>query len=300
MNNSKIKVVVTGGCGFIGSHLVDLLINSNYEVVVIDDKSSISNEIFYVNKSAKYYTYSITDENIPHEEIFKDAVYVFHLAAESRIGPSIDNPIKAASTNIIGTTMMLQYSRLYNIKKFIYSSTSSVYGNTENLPTTINESINCLNPYSATKYAGEKMVEMYYRMFEVNSVILRYFNVFGDRSPVGGPYAPVVGIFLKQQHDNKPLTVVGDGNQRRDFIYVSDVVRANLLAAISDVDYGLFNVGSGTNISINEIAELISDNVVYLPPRIGEAKDTLADITLSSAISFTPTITINDYIKSNN
>jgi len=300
MNNLKNKVVVTGGCGFIGSHLVDRLIEKNYDVYVIDDLSAESNEEFYFNNSAKYFKFDINDDLIPHKEIFENAKYVFHLAAESRIGPAIKNPIRAAEINVIGTIKILQYSRIYNVEKFLYSSTSSVYGNLCNLPTTEKSSIDCLNPYSATKYGGEQMVQMYTKMYGLPTVIFRYFNVFGPRSPRTGQYAPVIGIFQRQKNNNEPLTVVGTGEQHRDFVHVLDVVAVNILAAeLPDTTTGPYNIGSGKNISILEIAKTMSRSVKHITPREGESKHTLADITNAvTQLGYTPSIDVKDYIKS--
>lgn len=297
MSTTKDKVIVTGGCGFIGSHLVDQLIDLNLQVVVIDDLSAESNDKFYYNNAADYYEVDINSHLLPHEDIFRKAKWVFHLAAESRIGPAIKDPLKAAQNNIIGTVRMLEYSRMYGVSKFMYSSTSSVYGNMCELPTKENSPIDCLNPYSATKYSGEEMVKMYNKMYNLNAVIFRYFNVFGERSPHAGPYAPVIGIFQKQKNKNLPLTIVGDGEQRRDFVHVGDVAAANILAAQSDVDWGIFNIGSGSNISVNEIAEMISSNVTYIPERPGEARHTLAHIENAyNLLGYRPLTTIKDYL----
>lgn len=299
MSSKTVKALVTGGCGFIGSHLVDLLVENNYEVLSIDNLSAVSNSKFYYNPQCKYYNYDICDENLPHQKLFEDVKYVFHLAAESRIGPAINNPIHAATVNVVGTTKMLQYSRMYSVNKFLYSSTSSVYGNESALPINERAKIDCLNPYSATKFSGEEMVRMYNKLYKLNTVIFRYFNVFGERSPYTGQYAPVIGIFQRQKQNNEHLTIVGDGKQTRDFIHVKDIARANLLAAENtNCNNILFNVGSGTNISINQIAKMISPNVVYLPPRAGEAKDTLADISLiKEKLNFVPSISVQSFLN---
>lgn len=298
MDSSKIKVVVTGGSGFIGSVLVDTLIDQNYEVVIIDDLSANNGQV-YKNNSATYYNWDINDDLLPHEEIFNNSKYVFHLAAESRIGPAILNPVRAKRINVDGTMKVMEYSKIYGVDKVIYSSTSSVYGSPVTLPTKEDSPIDCLNPYATSKYLGEDMVRLYNSTHNVKAVIFRYFNVFGERSPVNGQYAPVIGIFQKQKEENTPLTIVGDGEQRRDFIHVNDVVQANILAATNpDVTTGLFNIGSGTNISVNEIASLISSNVTYIPPRSGEARHTLADISLAkSVLGFNPTITVQQYLS---
>ena len=163
----------------------------------------------------------------------------------------------------------------------MYSSTSSAYG-LNDPPNTEDQPEDCLNPYSVSKIAGEKICKMYTDLFDLPTVIFRYFNVFGERAPTKGQYAPVIGIFMRQRAAGEQLTIVGDGEQRRDFVYVKDVARANVMAAISNAEpeaYGqVYNVGTGTNLSVNQIASFISEDVIYLPPRTGEARNSLANI----------------------
>jgi UDP-glucose 4-epimerase len=299
----KDKVVVTGGCGFIGSHLVDELIKSDYEVHVVDDLSAESNDQFYFNEDAFYYEADITWHNFPHKTVFKNTKRVFHLAAESRIGPAIRNPVRATEVNVLGTTKMLEYSRQYGIERFLYSSTSSVYGLGCPLPTDETAPIDCLNPYSASKYGGEEMVRMYNKLYGLHTCVFRYFNVFGNRSPVKGPYAPVIGLFFKQKQKNQALKIVGDGEQRRDFVHVSDIVNANIL--YSSLENSkittrpvLLNIGSGKNYTINEIASVISDKHEHIPAREGEARHTLANISKAKEyIKYIPHIDVIDWIK---
>ena len=267
-----MKSLVTGGAGFIGSNLVDELIELGHEVIVIDNEFSDVHDQFYWNSKAKNYKCDIRDyENT--RPLYEDVDYVFHLAAEARIQPAILSPIEAVSINCVGTVTVLQCAREAGVKKVIYSSTSSGYGFNEP-PNHENQPDDCLNPYSVSKVAGEKLCKMYTNLFGLKTVIFRYFNVYGERSPIRGQYAPVIGIFLRQRKDGEPLTIVGDGEQRRDFTHVSDVVQANILAATKDVVdeyYGeLYNVGNGVNYSINEIANSISENQINIPPRIGE------------------------------
>lgn len=297
--HKQTKVIVTGGCGFIGSHLVDRLVDDGYDVHIIDDLSAESNDQFYFNDRATYHRYSITNQYLPHEEIFNKAKFVFHLAAESRIGSSIENPVYAAEVNVVGTTRVLNYCKQYGIKKIIYSSTSSVYGNVCKLPTSETSKIDCLNPYSATKYAGEKMITMFHKLYGVKYTILRYFNVFGERSPCRGQYAPVIGIFLRQAQNQQPLTIVGDGEQSRDFVYVKDVVEANMLA-VQSRKVGIYNIGSGTSLTINQIANRIdSTNQIHLEARPGEARSTLANISKAMKhLGFNPKVSVDSYIKS--
>lgn len=293
------KSLVTGGAGFIGSHIVDKLIEMGHEVIVIDNESAESNEEFYWNDKAQNHKFDIRDyENT--RPLYEGVDYVFHTAAEARIQPAILNPIEAVSINCVGTVTVLQCAREAGVKKVMYSSTSSGYGFNEP-PNDETQRDDCLNPYSVSKVAGEKLCSMYTSLFNLKTVVFRYFNVYGERSPVSGQYAPVIGIFLRQRGDSEPLTIVGDGEQRRDFTHVSDVVQANILAAINEVDeecYGqLYNVGNGLNYSINEIADAISDNQVNIPPRIGEARTTLADNNkLKSTFGWFPKVNLMDWI----
>jgi len=293
------NTIVTGGCGFIGSHIVDRLIELNHQVIVIDNLSASENEKFYFNEKASYHKLDISNRN-EIEPLFENVDYVFHLAAESRIQPAIQNPNRAYNVNVIGTLNILELSKKYKIKRLMYSSTSSVYGLTKNLPTKETESIDCLNPYAHSKYLGEELFRQYYKTYGVDSVIFRYFNVFGERSPVKGQYAPVVGIFLNQRYQNKSLTIVSDGLRKRDFIYVGDIVDANIIA----MNHGdplmskTMNIGCGENISIIEIANLISNNQTHLSDRSGEVDNTLADITDAKKIlNFKPSTTIQNWIK---
>lgn len=294
-----MKIMVTGGNGFIGSCIVDRLIEMQHEVIVIDNQSSTSHDSFYVNDKAKNYKFDISDYESTRL-LYENIDIVFHLAAESRIQPTIDNPLLAVKTNTLGTAMVLQCSREAGVKKVIYSSTSSAYGLKNNCPLKEDMMNDCLNPYSVSKVAGEELCKMYTKLFELKTVILRYFNVYGDREPIKGQYAPVVGLFLRQLKAGEPLTIVPDGTQRRDFTHVDDVVQANILAANTEnINYGeVFNVGTGTNNSILELASMISNNQKFIEPRIGESYETLADNTkIKTILGWNPTVKIEDYIK---
>jgi UDP-glucose 4-epimerase len=295
-----MKSLVTGGAGFIGSHIVDKLLELGHEVICYDNESAESNEEFYWNSKADNIKGDIRDYHL-----LKDAMrgvdYVFHLAAESRIQPAILNPIEAVSVNCVGTVTVLQCAREAGVKKVIYSSTSSGYGFNES-PNNELQRDDCLNPYSVSKVAGEKLCKMYNDLFGVKTIFFRYFNVYGERQPLKGQYAPVIGIFLRQRDAGEPLTIVGDGEQRRDFTHVSDVVSANILAATKDVhdmNYGqLYNVGNGVNYSINEIADAISDNQTNIPPRIGESRVTLAyNKKLKRTFGWEPKVNLMDWIS---
>lgn len=293
------KCLVTGGAGFIGSHIVDKLLELGYNVEVIDNLSSEVHESFYFNKNANYHMVDIADYEAT-KNIYKDVEYVFHCAAESRIQPAINNPLLAVRTNTLGTATVLQCSRESGVKKVIYSSTSSGYGlkNTPPLNETMQD--DCLNPYSVSKVSGEKFCQMYTNLFGLKTVIFRYFNVYGPREPLKGQYAPVVGLFLRQSKNGQPLTIVPDGHQRRDFTHVDDVVNANILAMEIDHDcYGeVFNVGTGRNHSVRELAAMISVNTIDIDPRVGEARITLANNEkIRRILGWSPTKQIEDYVK---
>jgi UDP-glucose 4-epimerase len=291
-----MKSIVTGGKGFIGSNLVDKLVEMGHEVVVIDNESSTSNDEFYVNEKAKYVDEDISEYGLIRR-FFEGADYVFHLAAESRIQPAIENPLLAVRTNTLGTATVLQCAREAGVKRVMYSSTSSGYGLINEPPLTEGMPDDCLNPYSVSKVSGEKLCKMYTDLFGLQTLTFRYFNVYGPREPSKGPYAPVVRLFLRQYRAGEALTIVGDGLQRRDFTHVSDVVDANILAMSSD-QTGLFNIGTGKNHSVLELANMISDNTTFIPPRLGEARITLANNDKSKTLlGWNPKVKLEDYIK---
>jgi len=290
--------LVTGGAGFIGSHIVEQLIGLGHEVVVVDNEYS-DNENFHWRDDTYNINMDITDKAL--KNAFTNVDYVFHLAAEARIGPAIENPVNAVNINTIGTCNVLQCARDAGVKKVMYSSTSSGYGLNPS-PNDETQPDDCLNPYSVSKVAGEKICRMYTDLYGLKTVIFRYFNVFGERAPKKGQYAPVIGIFLRQLSAGEKLTIVGDGEQRRDFIYVKDVARANIMAAISNADddaYGqVYNVGSGVNYSVNDIASFISNDTINIPPRIGEARDSLANIKkINKTFAWKPEVSVEEWIK---
>ena len=292
--------LVTGGAGFIGSNLVDYLIQQGHEVICVDNESAECNDKFYWNNKACNIIGDITDYDFI-KNCFKDVDYVFHLAAESRLQPAIKNPIEAVYKNCVGTTTILQCAREAGVKRFVYSSTSSGYGFNPS-PNVETQPDDCLNPYSASKVAAEKFCKMYSDLYGLETVVLRYFNVFGERSPRRGQYAPVIGIFDRQRLSGEALTIVGDGTQRRDFIYVGDVAKANLIAAEATLDkkyFGqVFNIGSGINYSVQEIADAISDNQTYIPKREGEMETTWSNIEKASEIlGWKPEVDVLEWIK---
>ena len=294
------KVLVTGGCGFIGSHIVDRCIDLDYEVVVIDDESATCNDNFYYNDKANYHKVSITFNNI--EDLFNNVDYVFHLAAESRIQPALENPELAIKTNVLGTCRVLQYSLQNDVKRVIYSSTSSAYGLANPTPAREDMKKDCLNPYSITKTAGEEFARMYYNLYGLETITFRYFNVYGERQPTKGQYAPVVGLFQKQNSEERPMTVVGDGLQTRDYTHVSDVVEANIKAitAPKEACGELFNIGTGNSYSVLDLVKMVGGKAadyIHIPPRKGEARHTKADITKAKNIlKWKPSVDLNNWI----
>ena len=309
-----MRTLVTGGAGFIGSNLVDLLLLNNHEVTVIDNESSDAHDNFYWNPFANNNKLDICDYKNTRE-LYDGIDAVFHVAAEARIQPCIVNPLKAVRSNVVGTCTVLQCAREAGVGKVIYSSTSSAYGLANTPPLKEDMPTDCLNPYSVTKVAGEELCKMYYKLFGLKTIIFRYFNVYGERQPLKGQYAPVVGIFLRQKRNGEAMTIVGDGNQRRDFTHVSDVVSANLKALdingnvyykSSDIAYrawslgGVLNVGTGINHSVNEIAKMIGGRTEFIPKRLGESNVTLADISITSQIlNWKPKVLLNKWIENN-
>lgn len=296
------KCLVTGGAGFIGSNLVDRLIELNHEVVVIDNESSEVHEEFYWNIKAQNHRIDVCDfERM--RPLFDDVQIVFHLAAESRIQPGINNPLLTIRTNTLGTATVLQCSRESNVNRVIYSTTSSYYGLKNQTPNVETQQKDCLNPYSVSKVAGEEIAAIYRKLYGLKTISLRYFNVYGTREPLRGPYAPVIGLFLRQFRQNLPLTVVGDGMQRRDFTHIEDVINANLLAAFNDLSDDAFgqtyNVGSGTNYSMIEIADIIgASEIEFIPTRPGEARETLADIAkIKEMLGWQPEQNLYKYLQ---
>lgn len=291
------KVLVTGGAGFIGSHLVDALIEKGHQVLVVDNLSTGKRD--YINKKAEFFEIDLRDfEKI--RPVFENMDYVLHLAALPRIPLSIAKPRESNEVNVGGILNALLASKEAKVKKFIYSSSSSVYGRQEELPMKEDMTPQPLNPYALQKYVGELYCKIFSEIYGLPTVSLRYFNVYGPRQPEEGAYVPVIGVFLKQRSRGEPLTVTGDGNQTRDFTYISDVVMANILAMESDkVGRGeVINIGAGENHSINEIAKLIGDKIIYIPLPPGEMRHTLADISLAKKLlNWQPKIKLEEGIR---
>lgn len=297
-----MKIIVTGGAGFIGSNIVDALIENEHDVIVIDNESADSNDFFYWNQKCSNYKLDICDYKSIYP-LFKDVDIVFHVAAEARIQPSILNPLKSLETNIIGTYNILQASRLNNVKRVIYSSTSSAYGRNNKTPFTEDMKKDCLTAYSISKTCGEELCKMYYQLYNLETVSLRYFNVYGERQPTKGQYATVIGLFLKQYKQNTEMTVVGDGLQKRDYTNIKDIVKANLLAAFSDnknILGEILNIGTGKNYTILDLVKMIGGKYKFIPPRLGESRETLADISKANKmLGWKAQIDLEDWINAN-
>lgn len=321
------KVVVTGGAGFIGSHLTDALVKDGFDVVVLDNLSTGKKS--QVNKAAKFV--KIDTRNLKKiKPFFKGVDLVFHLAARARIQPSIKNPTDTFDHNVNGALNVLLAARDAGVRRVIYSASSSSYGDQDTLPLYEDMSPRFKSPYSLSKYIGEELCRLFSNLYGLETVSLRYFNVYGQRQLLTGAYATVIGIFLKQTKDGKPLTIVGDGSIRRDFTYISDIVRANMLAAKSSrVGKGeVINIGTGKNYSINEVAAMIltpntpqlfggsqakiaafensqpeivlasalkNKKAIYIPPRPGETRKTLANNSKArELLGWKPTISLEE------
>ena len=278
-----MKCIVTGGAGFIGSHLVDRLITDGHEVHIVDDLSTGKME--NVNPKAQFHNFDLANHKVNKilfgwEDLWKGTDVVFHMACLARVQPSIENPMLYHDKNVNGLVNVLEMCREHNIKRLVFSSSSSVYGDVEekDLPTSENKKLNPMSPYALHKFVGEEYCRLYSKIYNVETVSLRYFNVYGDRQPTSGAYCLVMGVFAQQKLNGEPMTIRGDGEQRRDFTYVGDVVDAN----IKCMDYPLemsgdvFNIGNGDNRSVNQIADLISGDRINVEPVI-EPKETLAD-----------------------
>ena len=272
------KAIVTGGAGFIGSNLVDNLIEQGVEVIVLDNLSTGKKE--NINPKATFYNKDVSKITLLDYDLFKGVDVVFHLAAMARVQPSIENPFPPNEVNIKGTLNILFASHKAGVKRVVYSASSSCYGDATKFPTPEEHPTNPLSPYGLQKYVGEQYCRMFSEVYNLDTVSLRYFNVYGERINLEGAYCLVLGVFTKQMLEGKPLTITNDGNQRRDFTYVGDVVDANILAATHEnkLNGEVFNIGNGKNYSINEVADMLGGEKTYGEKRI-EPFQTLADNT---------------------
>ena len=276
-----MKVIITGGAGFIGSHLADFIIDLDFEVIVIDNLSIGRLEnISHLLEHPKFtfLNADITNYNAI-EQVFKGTDLVFHLAALADIVPSIENPKGYYDVNVNGTFNVLEACRNYKIKKIIYTASSSCYGIPDNYPTKETAEIRPQYPYALTKNLGEQLVIHWSQLYNLPAVSLRFFNVYGPRARTSGTYGAVFGVFLAQKIAKKPFTVVGDGNQTRDFTYVSDIVNALYSAFESEISGEIINIGSSRTYSINLLVKLLEGEVTYIPKRPGEPDATWADIS---------------------
>jgi UDP-glucose 4-epimerase len=297
-----MKCLVTGGAGFIGSHCTDRLIELGYDVVVVDNECAPENDNFYWRDDTENHKVNIMDYD-QLAPLFKGVDYVFHFAAESRIQPSIIDPRYAINVNVSGTANVCQAAREGGVKRLMYSGTSASYGLASTPPLKEDMPTDCLNPYSVGKVGGEEVCKMYTRLFGLETVRFRYFNVYGDRSPTKGQYAPVIGLFFQQKTKKEPMTIVGDGSRRRDYTHVSDIVEANILAATCQEDDTvgqLFNLGNGVNYSVNDLVKMIGGSFIHIDDRPGEAEHTLADNTRATTIlKWEPKVYLPEWILHN-
>jgi len=290
-----MKALVTGGAGFIGSHVVDALIARGDEVVCVDDKSAPQNQIFYWNDAATNINADIRNLD---ESVYHGVDVVFHLAARSRIQPTVNNPSECFSVNVLGTQRVLELSRLAGVKRVVYSASSSYYGHASKPPFLEYAPKGCATPYSLSKWQGEEICDLYTKLYGLSTISLRYFNVYGPREPLKGEYAPVMGLFKRQKEAGQPMTIVGNGNQRRDFTHISDAVEANLLAAEKLHVTGPVNIGTGRNYSINDLAVMIGGDRMYVAERVGETRETLANnMRAREELGWTPKVKLEDYLK---
>jgi UDP-glucose 4-epimerase len=294
------RTLVTGGTGFIGSHLVDRLLDDGHHVVVLDDLSTGRLE----NLRHREHDPRLRVERIdiagaaPLAPHFANVDWVFHLAALADIVPSIQQPLRYHRANVDGTAAVLEAARNASVQRLVYAASSSCYGIPELFPTPEIAPARPMYPYALTKYVAEQYVLHWAKVYQLPTVSLRLFNVFGPRSRTTGSYGAVFGVFLAQKLAGKPLTVVGDGTQSRDFTYVSDVVDAFVTAADSDVCGEIFNVGSGDTYSINTLVRLLDGPVVHVPKRPGEPDCTFADITrISTRLGWSPRVSFEEGVR---
>jgi UDP-glucose 4-epimerase len=296
MGRDQKSALVTGGAGFVGSHLVESLIDSGWKVTVLDNlvTGSTANLSHVTSTNLRLHVGSITDVGTLEKQM-EGVDVVFHLAALADIVPSINDPLSYFETNVKGTVNVMEAARRNGVRKVLYAASSSCYGVTSELPTTELAPISTQYPYALTKWLGEEIVRHWGRVYGVPWVSLRLFNVYGPRSRTSGAYGAVIGVFLAQKLAAKALTIVGDGEQTRDFTYVADVARAFTLAAESEVEGQVFNVGSGRSYSVNHLANLIGGRRTNIPQRPGEPAVTFADISkIKSWLGWEPRFSFED------
>ena len=288
------KCIVTGGAGFIGSNLVDELIKRGDEVAVIDNLSTGKKE--NINSRARFYEIDIRNlEKI--KPLFKGVDYVFHVAALARVQPSIEDPATYNDHNVNGTLNVLIASRDAKVKKVVYSASSSAYGDQEKTPLTEDMKTEPISPYGLQKYIGEQYCRLFSYVYKMPTVCLRYFNVYGPRMVLEGAYASVIGIFGRQKKNNKSMTIVGDGGQKRCYTYVNDIVRANILASESDISDGRpINAGNSKEFTVNQIAEMIGGPTINIPARIEPKRNLCDNRKIKELLNWEPTMDLDKWI----
>ena len=294
-----MQSLVTGGAGFIGSNLVDQLILKGHKVIVLDNFSTgrKSNLAHHKKKNLKIININIA-KNKSLDKYFKRVNYVFHLAGLADIVPSIENPSKYYNSNVIGTLNVIQAAKKIKLKKFIYAASASCYGIPDKFPTKEIHKIKPMYPYALTKYQAEELVMHWHKVYNLPSISLRFFNAYGLRTRTSGAYGAVFGVFLAQKLANKPLTIVGNGEQTRDFIHVNDLVRGMIKAATSNKIGKIYNIGGGKEVKVNKIVKLIGGKKIYIPKRPGESDRSLADISkIKNDLNWQPEITIEKGIN---
>ena len=294
-----MKSIVTGGAGFIGSNLVDQLVKKGHKVIVLDNFSTgkRSNLFHHIKKNVRIIKIDISG-NKQLDKYFKGVSYVFHLAGLADFISSIKNPHKYFNSNVVGTFNVIQAAKKANIKKFIYTASASCYGSPNKFPTSEKDNIKPMHPYAFTKWQAEELIMHWVKLYNFPAISLRLFNAYGPRLSTSGAYRAVFGIFLSQKLANKPLTIVGNGEQTRDFIHVKDLIHAILKAASSKKVGKIYNVGGGKEIKVNKIAKLIGGKKTYISKRPGETYRSLADITkIKRDLNWQPKITIEKGTK---
>ena len=292
--------LVTGGAGFIGSHLAEKLISLGHEVVILDDFSTGREQNLVEiqdHPRLRVYKLDICDEKAI-QPYFLGVDWVFHLAALADIVPSIQNPLTYLRAGVAGTQAVVEASRIANVKRLVYAASSSCYGIPELYPTPESSPIKPQYPYALAKYLGEQIVMHWSQVYDLPVMSLRLFNVYGTRSRTSGAYGAVFGVFLAQKLAGKPFTVVGDGTQTRDFTYVTDVTNAFITAAESNISGEILNVGSSRTYSVNQLVDLLGGSVAYVPRRPGEPDQTFADTTkIGKLLGWTPEVEFTDGVQ---
>jgi UDP-glucose 4-epimerase len=289
--------VVTGAAGFIGSHTVDLLVERGYRVHALDNLAAGRRENLRQHEGNPAVRFELCDlrEAPADHPAFRGAEFVIHFAGLGDIVPSIERPTEYLSTNVQGTVRALEAARHAGVKKFVYAASSSCYGLATELPTTEGAPISLQYPYALSKYMGEEAVLHWGKVYKLPVVSIRIFNAYGPRSRTTGAYGAVFGVFLAQKLAGKPLTVIGDGTQTRDFVFVTDVARAFVAAAESDRSQEIYNLGAGSPQPVNRLVELIGGEVVHLPKRPGEPDCTWADVTkIQSQLGWRPRVSFEE------